>query len=225
MKTHRNFLLSLFLISGFATNSQAEVFGFSWITNNSLTNCNTGEAQLSMEVTQYDSTTVSFLFSNLGPLDSSITDIYFDFGTTPNYLAITPTLFDQSSGVSFSLGATPANLPGGTSYGFGAHIAMDSNSPVQPNGINPLEWLDVHFSLLAGSTFDDLLAELHAEDLSVLRVGMHVQGFANGGSEAFINDGGDPSTPVPAPTTIALLGIGLASLGLIRRRNKHSNAT
>ncbi len=223
MKTKPSIVAALAFGLGFSVSSHAAMFGFDCITGNNATNCDIGETQLSMEVTAFDSNTVSFLFSNAGPAYSSIADIYFDFGATPNYLLTLPSIPASSAGVSFSLGASPPNLPGGTSYGFTADVAMDSDSPVQLNGINPGEWLEVHFSLASGGTFADLLAELNAADSSILRVGLHVQGFPNGGSESFINGGESVTpvfTPVPEPTTIALLGAGLAGFGFTRRRNR-----
>jgi MYXO-CTERM domain-containing protein len=48
-----------------------------------------------------------------------------------------------------------------------------------------------------------------------LRVGIHVQGFADGGSEAFIND--PPVVPLPGAALLGVLGLGTAG-GLCRRR-------
>ncbi len=59
----------------------------------------------------------------------------------------------------------------------------DSNSPVQPNGVNPTEWLRLSSTLQGGHSLDDVLKAIAADSF---QVGIHVQGFANGGSEAAI---------------------------------------
>src|SRR5678815_3798843 len=122
--------------------------------------------------------TVNFLFTNTGPLASSITDIYFDWKAPE--LALTQGALTQSAGVSFGWGATPVNLPAGNTIAFSSDLGLDSNVPTQPSGINPGEWLNIAF----GGSFDELVQGLHS---SALLVGLHVQGFSNGGSESFVS--------------------------------------
>ena len=67
--------------------------------------------QLNVEVTDSPAGSVSFKFTNAVGTPSSITDIYFS--VAPGILKSLPFTISQSSGVDFSYGATPANLPGG----------------------------------------------------------------------------------------------------------------
>ena len=144
-----------------------------------------GEAQLFVELTDLGSQ-VEFLFTNIGPDASSITDVYFDDGTLLGIASITgiPGL------VEFSQLASPPDLPGGnnavppfiTTTGFSA----DSDPPTQPLGVNPGEFLEITFNLQVGGVFDDILNEHESGDL---RIGIHVQGYSSGGSESFINNG------------------------------------
>jgi hypothetical protein len=178
--------------------------GFGCITNTVASACATGEAQLSVDVTDPGGGQIAFTFANAGPGASSIADVYWDDagGVLLGIASITNML-----GVSFSSPANPANLPGAnypdpdfdTTPGFSA----DSDAPVEPNGVNPGEQLVVTFDLAGGSSFADALADLTS---GALRIGIHVQAFASGGSESFVN------TPVPEPGTAALLGLGLLAL-------------
>jgi PEP-CTERM motif len=96
-------------------------------------------------------------------------------------------------------------VPGGNSIGFSADLSADSDSPTQPNGANPGEY--VTFAFLG--SFSEILADLLSGDL---RVALHAQGFTGGGSEAFVN------TPVPVPGTLALFGLAMAGIGFARRK-------
>ena len=190
--------------------ARADVYGFGCITNNSPTNCITGQAQLSVEVTDGGAGKALFTFRNAGPLNSSITDVYFDDGTLLGIASIT-----NSAGVNFSQGASPGDLPGGNAYGFNvtAGFSADSNPPVQPNGVNPGEELKILFNLINGKTYADTITALNGG--VDLRIGIHVQGFSGGGSESFIN--GVPTT-VPEPSSVLLLSTLVAGTAWCIRR-------
>ncbi len=202
--------LAVFLVMGLAAYASATTYSFYNVTNNNAGDVAIGLSQLTVDVTDNGDGTVSFTFNNSGPAASSITDVYFDDGSLLAIASIT-----NGSGVSFSQYATPPNLPGGqnatppfvTTAGFSA----DSDTPVQPMGVNPGETLTITFTLQDGQTYDDVIADLNDGSL---RIGIHVQGFASGGSEAFVNNA------VPEPGTILLLGAGLVGVGLMRRRFK-----
>ena len=191
-----------------ATSASATTVGFgTCVSNTSATNCATGSAQLAVSVVAVGAQ-VSFTFTNTGSDASSITDIYFDDGTLLGIASIT-----SGAGVSFSQGATPGNLPAGNNaappFVATTGFTADSNTPVQPMGVNPGEFVTIVFDLLSGGTLQDVLDELAD---GRLRIGVHVQGFADGGSESLVN------TPLPEPGVLALLAMGLGGLARAGRR-------
>jgi hypothetical protein len=188
----------------------ALTLGFECITNNRPADAAIGEAQLFVDVTDYGNDQVLFTFRNTGPAASSIADVYFDDGTLLGIASII-----DGTGVDFEIDASPGDLPGGkniepdfkVSQGF---FSADSEPPTQPNGVNPDEWLQIVFNLQPGKTFGDVLGDLDSRDL---RIGIHVQGFENEGSESFVNT-------IPDATTLSLLGSAMLIAALFGWRRK-----
>jgi hypothetical protein len=199
-------LAALCLFSG--APAAAVTYGFnSCVTNNLASDCAIGQSQTSVDVTDPGSNRIAFTFHNVGAGASSITQAYWDDSPLASIFSIT-----GSSGVDFSSGAFPPNLPGANNAvpPFDASFSVGANAPVPLDGVNPGETLTVTFNLATGQTFANAITALNS---GALRVGIHVQGFASGGSEGFVNGG-----VIPEPGTFALVAGGLVSLGVARRR-------
>jgi hypothetical protein len=192
------------------------IYSFHCITSNGPSggagDCAIGEAQLRVEVIERGDSLVGFKFTNAVGAASSITDIYFDDGTLLGIASI----MTSGAGVAFAQGADPGDLPGGNdvspSFVTTAGFSADSDSPVPKNGVSSAtEWVEIKFDLQSSGTYADVIEELASGEL---RIGIHVQSFASGASQSFINN----PTPVPEPGTLFLLGAGLTGLALRRRR-------
>ena len=201
-----------------STEARADLYGFKNITNNLAGDAAIGEAQLFVDVTDPGGGQVLFTFSNIGPEASSITDIYFDDGP----LLGPPTVIDSPPGTSFSLFASPPNLPGWSTmvppFEATAGFSADSDPPAQPYGVNPGESMGILFDLEGTNTFANVIDAINlgftqpsdpSDPLDPwfsdsLRVGIHAQGFDSGGSEGYI------MTPVPGAVILGILGLGVA---------------
>ncbi|MBN2211939.1 MAG: PEP-CTERM sorting domain-containing protein [Sedimentisphaerales bacterium] len=204
------------------TRVEAISVGFQNITNNNAVDAAIGESQLFVDINPFvdNNDLILFQFGNTGPNASSITDIYFDDN---DLLLSIVDILDDDPGVAFSENAAPPDLPGGNSitpkFIVTAGLSADSDPPAQPNGVNPGESLGLLFDFKPNKNFSNLIADLTSGDL---RIGIHVQGFATGGSESFINTppgGGGGGGPVPEPATMlgAFMAFG-ALTGYVRKR-------
>ncbi len=193
-----------------AANAGSITLGFKNITNNSAPDVLIGESQLKMTVSMMGAA-VNFHFFHDGLSPASITQIYFDETLTRLGAA---SLTSSGVGVNFSAGGSPPDLPGGNSISpaFDDTRRFTANPPPSKSGVNPGEFLDIKFAFASGD-FDILVGDLST---GALRVGIHVQAFADGNSEAFIND--IPMTVIPLPAPLGLSLAGLAPLAIRRRR-------
>lgn len=207
------------------------VLNFYGITNNDVTGAAVadGVANLRAEVIDIGSGKVQFKFTN-NSNSSSLTDVYFADGALLGISGVA-----SSSGVSFTGGsASPPNLPGGNSvspaFQTTAGFLADADSPPTKNGVQNSnvtgEWLAIDFLLKSGKTYADVLTALALPGNTPtaaapwLRVGLHVQSFAGGYSESFINS---PVPPVPEPEAYAMLLAGLGLVGFAARRRKQQD--
>lgn len=201
--------------------AQERIYGFYPITDNNPTNADAVAPQLFVRV--FDGEDMAkFEYTNIGPYNCSITEIYYDDGS----LFGLETIIDKDNGghplVDFkSERVTPGNLPGGSAVGFYADIefSVDAVSPAPQWGVEAIspydQWLELDFDLLdmePPATVENVFAEL---DSGVLRIGLHVSsidGPGGTGSESFINN------PYPVPEPAMMLLVGLGGMALIRKR-------
>jgi len=161
----------------------------------------------------------------------SITDIYFYDGVLglsgtnfSGFIANPPWNDDSQSGVKFTVGATPSDLPGANTLLPQSSVVFsyDSGTPTSLAGINPEESLGIKFTLGDNKNINDVILALNGWitdgkfDYGDLVVGLKVQGFQGGGSESFVLH------VVPVPASFILFGSGLLGLALVYRRRKKS---
>lgn len=206
---------------------RAELYGFGILENNSGI-AGTIATQLSLDVTD-PGTTVGidgvdhyqalFTFSNAGPLSSSITDVYFEDGSLLLLADILDDPYNPTNPVDFGQPTSPGNLTGWSildpKFYATSGFAVDSESPVQPNGVNPGESLGLLYTLQSGNDYNSVITALNLgffnPDPTVprdsLRIGIRVQGIGNY-SDSFI------LTPTPGAVVLGILGLGVAGIKL-----------
>ena len=210
----------LFTLAGISFGfADPETYGFANITNNNATDALIGEDQLSVIVHDEGTLLVKFCFDNAGPEASSITDVYWD--DNAGLLTSIQSFGANTGNVAFSEGARPRNLPAGRSISprFIADYSADSDRPVPHKGVNPGEELCVLFNYTTTGPAQDGFTEIiDAMNSGALRVGIHVQAYASGGSESFITDGDNGVTIVPEPASMILAMIGMSLVGGLKKR-------
>ncbi len=211
----RHIVGALLLGAAMTNPAAAASYGFDCITNTTPANCGIGASQLYVDIIDAGANQALFTFYNIGADASSIADVHFDDGTL---LGISRVI--NGAGVSFTSPANPGNLPGANNitpaFQTTAGFSADSDAPVQLNGVNPGETVGILFNLQAGKSFADVLSAIGlAGNPGGLRIGLHVQGFAGGGSESFVNTVGQVMLPVPEASQWMML---LAGMGLIAAR-------
>ena len=221
------FLCLIFLfVAVLSTEVDAKLWGFSPISNNSGVS-GVAATQLTLDVTEYasdpdpetetETERVLFTFSNIGPLPSVLTGVYFDDGAL---LGISE-IVEQPPDVDFSYPVEgQENFPEGgnqdppfeTTAGFSAGIEKGKGGVLK--GVNPGESVGIVFTLKDDYDLDGVIAAMYRglnDPLNdSLRVGLRVQSLGEDGefSDAFMH------APVPGAVLLGLLGLGVAGVKL-----------
>lgn len=179
-------------------------------------NTQADQVNVNLKISQVDSDTLLLEFTNQSPLESVVSEIYFqDEDGVINKVTLNNS--ENVGQVIFHDGASPPSLPGGSPYNFSTAFAVEANNPSPKYGINPDETLKVYLDLNDNTALNLLLTGLTQEDF---RVGMHVQSIGGDSSASYINIVPPGGGAVPEPGTMLLMGSALLGSWVVRRRRK-----
>jgi len=189
---------------------------------------------LDMNLTPQYTKMISFAFSNVGPVGSNITEIYWDWTTDPALLdATTPPpggFYDDPSGETWLLAAPTAPSGVVNPWQFPAFVAEAGGDGAGTGQVAGLRNTDPTTTFYMGigtdpnnpnvlADWDMIVSSLTAGDI---QFGLHVRSIETyaGSSYHFISvpyvDDNTPVVPVPAAAGLGFLGMAL--IGVIRRK-------
>ncbi|TVQ79976.1 MAG: hypothetical protein EA380_03765 [Phycisphaeraceae bacterium] len=193
-------ILSACAVAGIGASANAAIFTFGQITTNGPVNIS---GQIEVELSEVGAE-VHFTVRNLGPITSSVANIYID--DAPGLLG---SLLGMINGPGVNLiaggGTGPDNLPGWGGMGITADFNAGAAAPPPGNGINPGEWATMRLSSIG--SFSDIVAAM--TDGSMM-FGAHV---------ISVGDAGE-SESIMTPTPGAAVLMGIAGLCAARRRRE-----
>lgn len=211
--------LSLFFVMGL---SQATTLTFEKITSNNDIDL-TG--QLLLDVEAVGTNGIEFTFYNKVGLDSSLTDVYFDFGSN-SALFSSIGVSDDSDGlgvyddVYFKDGAKTAVLPGANGSELSFTSDYDAGAKVKQGLDAGDEWVTFLAIIGDGTSYSDFMVGLLD---GTYRIGAKLQSIGDAGPD------NDSSTymvsTVPIPAAGILFASALLVLGAFGRKKKKSANT
>ena len=210
----RSLLRTYSLAWGIATiliaTSTASATSFNFTDITGVSAANNAADQIHVDVINGTAGTVRFNFTFDAGDAGIITAIGFG-GSNSGFLTGSPTLFN-GAGVSFIAGSPPALGAGGFAQIYG--VVRTSAGGVS-NGMSNGETLGVQYSLYSGKVLADIIDSINN---GTFKIGLHIQSLDNGGSQKAVLTGNPPPQVPDAGMTAILLGLGLVSLALFRRK-------
>lgn len=207
-----------FLFFGIAPAHAISSVGWDCITDNSVPSCNTATGGAQLSISAFGANQAAFDWGFTGAI-GSMTDVYLDVPTT---LLTDLAQLINGTGMDFSEGASPPNLPGGGGGIFVASYSADSNSPNVPlNGIQNGDGL-LRLIFDIGNTFDFTDVSACFIEGTCL-AGAHVQALDGGESEGIIAL--FQTSAVPEPGAFVLLALGLVGLAFFGGRKAEARIT